>query len=173
MGKKVRKKEISIEIDKLTNSIVNVITREVFETEFQIAKRTDIKKKDWLFDWHNELKDKNKVICKMTTVENKNIIQGLISYQIDNNFIFINLVESAKFNRGKGKLYEGVGGNLFAYACKVSKDLGFGGFVSFISKTALIEYYHRILGASRTIGQRMVIIDDDAEILINKYFKNK
>jgi hypothetical protein len=169
----VHKKHVDIEIDKLTNSIVNVISGEVFETEFSRVTSKEIKKKDWLFDWHKELKDKTKVIYKMTTVENTNIIQGLISYEIDNKFIFINLVENAKFNRGKEKLYEGVGGNLFAFACKTSKDLGFGGFVGFIAKTSLIDYYNRTLGAVRTIGQRMVIIDDAAEVLIDKYFKNK
>lgn len=168
-----RKKGIDIEIDKLTNSIANVISGEVFETEFSKISSKEIKKKDWLFDWHKELRDERKVVCKMTTVENKNIIQGLISYEIDENYIFINLVENANFNRGKDKLYEGVGGNLFAYACKISKDLGFGGYVGFISKTSLIEYYNKTLGASRTIGQRMVIVNSDAEILISRYFKNK
>jgi hypothetical protein len=169
----MRKKEVEIEIDNLTNSIVNIVSGEVFETEFGRVTGKEIKKQDWLFTWHLELKDKNKVICKMTTVENKDIIQGLISYEIDANFVFINLVENAKFNRGNKKLYEGVGGNLFAFACKASKELGFGGFVSFISKTSLIEYYNRTLGATRTLGQRMVIMDDAAELLINKYFKNK
>ena len=31
----------------------------------------------------------------------------------------MNLVESAPFNIGNNKLYEGVAGNLVAYACKV------------------------------------------------------
>lgn len=83
------------------------------------------------------------------------------------------MIENAEFNRGKAKLYEGVGGNMFAFACKVSKDSGFGGFVSFISKTSLIEYYTKTLGAQRAIGQRMVILDTEAEILIRKYFKSK
>ncbi len=77
----------------------------------------------------------------MTTVENKNVIQGLISYKINENYIFVNLVETAEFNRGKKKMYVGVGGNLFAYACKISFDMGFEGYVSFKAKTALIEYY--------------------------------
>lgn len=79
----------------------------------------------------------------------------------------MNLVEGAFFNRGKDKVYGGVGGNLFAFACKISKDLNFDGFVSFIEKTALMEYYNRKLGATRAIGQRMVIVDKDAMNLIN------
>ncbi len=112
MSKKEIKKEVSVEIDKLTNSIVNVISREVFETEFQRVERKELKKADWLFDWHKELRDKSNEVYKMTTVENKNIVQGLVSLSVKNDFVFVNLVENRKFNKGKEKLYEGVGGNL-------------------------------------------------------------
>jgi hypothetical protein len=173
MSKKAIKKEVSVEIDRLTNSIVNIISREVFETAFGKVSKKELKKKDWLFDWNVELKDRENEVYKMTTVENKNIIQGLISISTKNDFIFVNLVESAKFNKGKEKIYEGVGGNLFAFACKISKDLGFGGCISFVSKTSLMEYYNTSLGAIRTIGQRMAILETEAEALIDRYFKNK
>lgn len=168
-----RKKGIDIEIDKLTNSIVNVISGEIFETEFQEVKKKDINKKDWLFDWNKELKDKESVVYKMTTVENKNIIQGLISLRIDDNFVTVNIVENAKFNRGKEKIYIGVGGNLFAFACKRSQDIGFGGYVGFIAKTSLVSYYMKTLGAELALGQRMYIGEESSEKLINQYFKNK
>ena len=103
------KKHLDIEIDKLTNSIENVITGESFETEFRRVTGKEIKKKEWFFDWHKELKEKNCQVFKMTTVENKNIIQGLISLIIEDKYITANLVENAKFNRGKAKIYKGVG----------------------------------------------------------------
>ena len=109
----------------------------------------------------------------MTTVENKHIIQGLISLNIQDEFVFVNLVENAKFKRGKKKIYLGVGDNLFAFACFKAKKLGFGGCVSFVSKTSLFEYYNKSLGAIKTIGQRMAILEYEAGVLINKYFKNK
>ncbi|MGB3947307.1 MAG: hypothetical protein WBM13_04955 [Bacteroidia bacterium] len=168
-----RKQHVDIEIDKLTNSIENVITGEIFETEFSKVTSKEIKKKDWLFDWHKELKSKQNEVYKMTTVENKHIIQGLISLSVDEGFVFVNLVENAKFNRGKEKVYVGVGGNLFAFACLKSKVLGLGGCISFVSKTSLFEYYNKSLGAIKTIGQRMAILETDAEILIKQYFKNK
>jgi len=168
-----KKREISVEIDKLTNSIENVITGEIFATEFNQAVRKEIKKVDWLFDWHKELKDKDNLVYKMTTVENKQIIQGLISISIHDGLVFVNLVENAKFNRGKQKVYVGVGGNLFAFACLKSKELGFDGCVSFLSKTSLFEYYNKSLGAIRTIGQRMAILENEAQILIKQYFKNR
>ena len=168
-----RKQHVNIEIDKLTNSIVNAITSEIFETEFSKVTSKEIKKKDWLFDWHKELKTNKNDVYKMTTVENKNIIQGLISLTIQDEFVFVNLVENAKFNKGKEKIYIGVGGNLFAFACLKSKELGCEGCVSFVSKTSLFEYYNKSLGAIRTIGQRMAILETEAEALIKQYFKNK
>ncbi|MDX2173680.1 MAG: hypothetical protein SFY56_11215 [Bacteroidota bacterium] len=167
-----RKKGIDVEIDKLTNSIVNVISGEVFQTEFSKVTSKEIKKRDWLFDWEFELKDKNSTVLKMTTVENKKIIQGLISYSIEDNYVFVNLVENAVFNRGEKKIYEGVGGNLFAYACKLSFDLGFGGFVSFKVKTALINYYKKTLGAEVALEQRMYIGNVAALKLVIQYFKS-
>ena len=168
-----RKKHLDIEIDKLTNSIENVITGEVFQTEFSEVSSKEIKKKEWLFDWHKELKDKNNKVYKMTTVENKNIIQGLVSLNVDEEFVFVNLVENAKFNRGKAKIYLGVGGNLFAYACLKSKELGFDGYVGFTAKTSLIDYYTKTLGAEVAMGQRMYIGEEAAEKLIQHYFKIK
>ena len=82
-------------------------------------------------------------------------------------------MENAHFNRGKDKIYVGVGGNLFAYACKISKEIGHDGFVGFDAKTRLIEHYNKTLGAERALGQRMIITDVNANILINQYFKNK
>ena len=39
-----------------------------------------------------------------------------MSFEDKGDHIFINLVENAPFNIGKKKLYEGVPGNLFAFA---------------------------------------------------------
>ena len=167
------KKHVDIEIDKLTNSIENVITGESFETEFSRVTNKEIKKKDWLFDWNKEIKEKNCQVFKMTTVENRNIIQGLVSLIIEDKYITVNLVENAPFNRGKNKIYRGVGGNLFAFACQRSMDMGFGGFVGFVAKTALIKHYQETLGAELAIGQRMFIMDVSAEKLINQYFKTR
>lgn len=168
-----RKQHVNIEIDKLTNSIENAITGEIFETEFCKVTGKEIKKKDWLFDWQRELKIEGNEVYKMTTIENKHIIQGLVSLIVIDGLVFINLVENSKFNKGRNKVYLGVGGNLFAFCCKRSHDLGHGGCVSFVSKTALMEYYNKTLGAIRTIGQRMAILEPEAEVLIRRYFKNK
>ena len=55
----------------------------------------------------------------MTISNNPNIIQGILSLTIEPDHVYMDLLESAPFNRGRNKLYEGVAGNLVAYACKV------------------------------------------------------
>jgi len=84
----------------------------------------------------------------------------------------MNLVESAPFNIGKNKLYEGVPGNLVAFACQLSFQKGFDGFVAFDANTKLIPHYEKTLGAVHFRGQRMIVPTHAAQILIDKYFKS-
>ena len=88
------------------------------------------KKNKWNFDWKVEFSDLQKEVYKLTIVNNSSIIQGLLSITIEQDHIYMNLLESSPFNIGKNKLYEGVAGNLVAYACKVSFQKGFDGFTS-------------------------------------------
>lgn len=102
---------LDFEVDKLTNSIENAISGEVFDTLTVKLKPEDgksIKKVEWVFNWHNELKDKTKQVYKLTTVSNPTIIHGLISLTDKGDHIYMHLIESAKFNKGKNKLYKGV-----------------------------------------------------------------
>lgn len=87
-----------------------------------------------------------------------------------NDHYYLHLIESAPFNIGKNKLYEGVPGNLFAFTCKTSWDKGYQGFVSFTSKTKLIDHYKKMLGATSVGGFKMVIFPKQAFHLISKYF---
>ena len=100
------------------------------------------------------------------------MIQGLLSITIESDHIFMNLLESAPFNIGKNKLYEGVSGNLVAYACKVSFQKGYDGFVAFTAKTNLIEHYEKTLGAFHFKNARMIIPTESAKKLVEMYFKN-
>lgn len=86
--------------------------------------------------------------------------------------IFMDLIESAKFNKGRNKLYNGVAGNLVAFACKMAFELNYDGVVSFIAKTQLINHYEQTLGAKLFGGNRMFIDTREALILVTKYFKD-
>jgi hypothetical protein len=107
----------------------------------------------------------------LTTVNNPKIIHGLLCLEDKNDHIFIHLVESANFNKGTNKMYLGVAGNLFAYACKLSFEKGYEGYVAFDSKSALIDHYKNKLGATHFKGQRMYIETVNALKLVEKYFQ--
>ena len=162
-------------IDKLTNSVENTSTGEVFNTEIVRLTLKDLKqihKAEWQFDWTKEIKDKTKEVYKLTTVNNSTIIQGLISIEDKQDHIFMHLIESAKFNKNKNKVYLGVPGNLVAYACKVSVDKGYHGFLAFDAKTALIKHYKESLYATHFRGLRMFIETNAAMRLISQYFES-
>ena len=170
-----KKTPLDFEIDKLTNSIENTSTGEVFDTvivQLTLKDLSRIHKSDWQFDWAKEIKDKTKEVYKLTTVNNPTIIQGLLSLEDKKDHIFMHLIESSKFNKGKSKVYIGVPGNLVAFACKVSVDKGYQGFLTFDAKTALIKHYQETLHATHFRGLRMFIETNAALRLISQYFNS-
>lgn len=161
-------------IDKLTNSIENVITGDRFQTEISVVSLKELKliskKSGWLFQWKDELQYPSRDVFKLTIVNNVKIIQGLISLEVKSDHVYIHLVESAPFNKGKTKMYSGVPANLVAYACKLSFQRGHAGNVAFQSKSQLIKHYEKSLGAIQ-IGNRIMIINTHSALqLINRYF---
>jgi hypothetical protein len=173
--KKSDKFELDFVIDKLTNSILNTISRDSFSTDVLRMTIGDLKqvtkKNGWNFNWKTELHDDKKDVYKLTIANNPEIIQGLLSVTIESDHVYMHLLESAPFNIGQNKLYEGVAGNLVAHACKISFQNGHDGFVSFTAKTKLISHYEKTLGAYTLGGQRMVLPTDASRFLVEKYFK--
>ncbi len=173
MGKR---KEIGLdfEVDKLTNSIENVKSGDSFQTEVSLLTKIDLKgltkKNGWLFNWVSEFKIPTRELYKLTITNNPNIVQGVVSLEVKADHVYMHLIESAPFNIGKNKTYLGVPGNLVAFACKLSFQRGGEGYVSFLSKTKLIEHYEKNLGAIHVGGHNMVITTEMALKLTNKYF---
>jgi hypothetical protein len=165
---------INVLIDKLTNSIVNRITGDVFNTEVLAITSKDLKnitkKNKWNFNWKSQSKDGQ--VYKLVISGNLDIIQGLVCIKDGGDHIYLALIENAPFNIGVDKVYEGVAGNLFAFACQKSFEKGYGGYVSFHAKTELIAHYEKLLNAQRVGKSLLMIIDTaSAQILVNKYFK--
>jgi len=168
--------ELDFEIDKITESIEDSQTGEVYKTLVLPVMQADLKnvgkRNGWLFDWKLEFSQPEHKVYKLVAENEPDIIQGLISLEKDKGFVFMHLIENAPSNKGKGKQYLGVACNLVAYACKLSMEYGFDGVVSFDSKTALIAHYEKTLGAVRLGGNRLAIFEKDAKILIDKYFNS-
>jgi hypothetical protein len=175
----VKKKQLNyldFEVDKLTRSIENVASGDSFQTEITHLTLADLKqvskKKGWLFNWKSELKHIHREVFKLTIQGNPGVIQGVVSFSIEEDHIYMHLIESAPFNKGKNKVYLGVPGNLVAYGCRLSFQKGFEGFVSFHAKTKLIDHYMKSLGAYHFGGHLMIIDTIPASVLIEKYFKS-
>lgn len=161
---------IDIEIDKLTDCLVDNSTEEKVNTYVVNLKKPIDNTKDWSFNWNKVIKEDMNV--KALKVVNSDEIQGLIATTIDpSGGLYVKLVESAIQNRGNDKKYSGVGAHLFAIACKEAKDNGID-FIYFDSKTNLIDYYRKKLGAVQIGNSQRMFIDSEAfELLINTYFK--
>jgi hypothetical protein len=167
---------LDFEIDILTHSIVDVKTGESLPTDILPLTAVDLKtvskKNGWLFNWKTELNDPRKEVFKLIAVSQPNIIQGLVSITKEYGYIIMNLIETAPFNLGKNKLYKGVAGNLVAYVCTISYEMGYDGELVFISKTKLISHYEQTLGAVHIGSQRMIIFKPAAQKLIEHYYPN-
>jgi hypothetical protein len=161
-------------VDKLTNSIENVVTGDSFPTDIILTSARDLKittkKNAWQFDWKYEFKQPERDVYKLTIVNNPNVIQGMISLEVKSDHVYMHLLENAPFNIGKTKMYAGVAGNLVAFACKLAFQRGHEGNIAFLSKTKLIEHYEETLGAIHVGGRIMVIETEAALKLIKKYF---
>jgi hypothetical protein len=166
---------IDILIDKLTPCLTEVATGRILQTTFSLAQVSEIKslqKKGWNFDWaHKDLKLTN--IYKLI-VEGSDDIQGLVSAEVMRGAVYVRLVESAPHNLGKHKVYEGVGGHLFAIAMKLSYANGFGGFIFMDAKNMeLVNHYQKMLGAelvpTRYHDFRLEVTEINAQNVVEKY----
>ncbi|MCO6483889.1 MAG: hypothetical protein J5I62_13965 [Flavobacteriales bacterium] len=174
MAQPKRSPRLSFEIDKLTRSIEEVATGENFPTLILPLHPMDLKevtkKKGWSFDWRLEFKTSGRITFKIVTAAQPDMIQGLVSLELEPDHVVMTLVESAPFNQGRNKRFAGVLGNLVAYVCKVSFEHGFDGNVVFRAKTRLIDHYEKELNAVHVGGHLMVIFPGPARYLVDQYF---
>lgn len=167
---------IDIAIDKFTPCLIERASGRVVETAYSAAPKqelTGLQKQGWLFRW-NAGDLKGATIYKLTR-KNESIPQGLIAirdYRAD-SAVYVQLAESAPWNKGENKRYEGVGGHLFAVAAQKSMDWGYGGFLFLDAKNMeLVEHYRKAFGAVHIGGPhpyRMLIDEDAARQLLNAY----
>ena len=172
--------EIDIEIDGLTNCLVDRETGRQYDTEYRLVAKTiskseadALREQGWLFDW--SIPHRNGYEVYELMVKDDETIQGMIALKHFRSqyYTHVDIVESAPHNRGALKKYKGVGAHLFAIACKLSWDVGNEGYVQFKAKTNLVNHYKEILGAQNIDGQNMFIDTYNALKLIDTYFNNE
>ena len=140
-------------------------------------KELPLKKDGWNFNWRNLFKIEGSEIFKVSLEESPKKIEGILMLTMFNNeMLFMNNVEIAPHNIGKNKKYENTAGILLAFACKESFKKGKGnylGFLSFDSKTELIELYHIKYGATVAMGHKMFFDPEAGKKLMKEYLKIK
>ena len=173
---------INIIIDALTNCLEVRQTGEVVDTYYTERKEkfTDYEIKNmhdkgWSrnFNWRSVQEEGYKIFELRTKKDDE--IQGYIAlkHYSKDYYTYVKLVESAPWNIGRRGLYKGVGGHLFAIACKESWDNGNVGYVMFESKTDLVRHYIKTLSAvimNTRIPVKLLLDTRAAAKLIQKYF---
>jgi hypothetical protein len=128
---------------------------------------TKLTKSKYFFDWKTE---KEYETFKLQ-VQGSNEILGVMSLiGHEDSRIQINLLAVSKENRGKGKVYEGISGNLIAWACREAvKRFGENACVSLIPKTRLKNHYKKQYGMQE--AGISLFLSDEALLQILKKFK--
>lgn len=82
---------LDFEIDEITNSIIEVKTDKIFETEVLPVLIGEIQAGFWQFDWQKELKTKNRSVYKLITRSKPEKIEGLLCLEPQKGFIEMHL----------------------------------------------------------------------------------
>ena len=154
-------------------------TGELVDATIQRISPTRATGKGWEFDWTRP--ERNGYDVYALRVKGERTIQGMIAMKDDpaNFGVKIDIVEAAPRNNPHNRLnisgtkaYNGVGGLLFAEACRRSFEMGYGGFVHFIAKSKLVAHYQTELGAVLLDSrQRLMAIDGQAAAaLVRRYY---
>ena len=131
----------------------NTLTAEILK-----AKTSELKKlSDWRFNWFELSKYKNSEVYKIQAQHT----EGLMMIQFfEDDFFELKNIEVAPSNYGAKGQHINVAALLMAYACLLSFEFNKGpykGYLSFISKGELIDYYIKKYNAELVFRERMQI----------------
>ncbi len=124
-------------------NIVEVSTGKIYPIEILPIENTDYKlllKTRYFFDWK---KERDQEIYKLV-MAGKNDIQGLISVErVPSEWrIHIRLLTVSKENKGKGKNFDKIAGNLITHGAKIAvAEYGELACVSLRPKSSIAQHY--------------------------------
>lgn len=124
-------------------NIIEVLTGKIYRIDVLPVANSDYKsltKARYSFSWKEE---KNEEVYKLV-IKDKYDILGLVSIErIPSEWrIHIRLITVSKENKGKGKIYEKIVGNLIAHVSKLAvEDFGEMACVSLKPKSLIVQHY--------------------------------
>ena len=146
--------------------------KKVRNAEIIEAQKSDLKKaKKWKFDWIELYEPKNSKIFQLKTED----VEGLMKIEFfESDFFEMKNIEVAPSNYGSNGKFINVAQILISYGCLLSFELNKGpynGYLSFISKGELIDYYIEKYNAELAFRERMIINPHEGMKLIKKHLK--
>lgn len=153
--------------------IYDLGNNKLIKVEIVLASgKMPLKKDGWKFDWNKLIKEKNTKTYVLRLKSDPQSVEGFLQLRIENDMLIIDVIEIAPHNfSSSNKKFDYVAGCLIAFACRESFKIegNYKGFLTFISKTNLIEWYKKKYGATQALDQRMYIDDSVGLKLIEKY----
>lgn len=131
-----------------------------------------LKRDGWKFDWNKLINEKNTKTYLLRLKRKPNSVQGILQLRLENDMLIMDAIEIAPHNIGStNKTFDYVAGCLIAFACRESFKINgtYKGYLTFTSKTNLVNWYKDKYGATQALGQRMFIDDISGSKLIQKY----
>ena len=157
--------------------ILDILNNKLLEAEIVSLEKNDIplKKDGWSFNWRQLSKHKNSQSYVLKLTNSLKSVEGALLLKIEEEMLIMDVLEVAPHNIGNEKRYDYIAGSLIAYACKESFKIegSYKGFLTFVSKTNLIDWYVEKYGAELALGQRMFIDWKNGKRLIEKYLNRK
>jgi hypothetical protein len=160
-------------------NLKEVKSGELIEGIITKANKSDLplKQDGWQFTWKRLGKTEGAEFYKLSTVEDPETVEGMLMLTLINEeILYMNNIEVAPQNYGSEGKYDNVAGGLIAFGCYKSFEQGksyYLGYLSFESKTQLIELYQNKYGATFVMGQKMFFNPGAGKQLMKKYLTIK
>ena len=154
--------------------IAELRTGRHIECAIEIASKSILpsKREGLSFNWLAAANVPSGTVYVLLEISNSRI-HGCMQLRNDEGMVVMEILELAPFNLGANKGFEKVAGCLIAFGCReaIKMDSNYKGFLTFVSKTQLINWYKVKYYATQAIGQRMYIDPESGKKLINEYLK--
>ena len=152
-------------------------TGKMVAAEIVAAQLSDmpLKKDGWNFNWRALYKKPKSIFYKAVLADSTKKIEGIIMLTLqEDGILYMDCIEVAPINYGSKGKYDFVAGALLAFGCHLSREFGkppYEGYLSFESKTVLIELYEKKYGASWAMGRRMFFSPEAGIKLMELYLQ--